>query len=69
MRDEVRVLGFQGEQLAQERVELSVADLRLVPHVVQVVVPVDLAPEILSRLEAAGWSVNLTVASIATRQW
>ena len=41
-RDEVRVLCFQSEQLVQQRVELGVADLRLVPHVVQVVVPVDL---------------------------
>ena len=44
-RHEVRALGLQGEQLAHERVEPGVADLRLVEDVVQVVVPVDLSPE------------------------
>ena len=67
-RDEVRVLCFQSEQLVQQCVELGVADLRLVLHVVQVVVPVDLAPEILKALDC-GLVGQLTAASIATRQW
>ena len=46
-RHEVRMFCLQGKQLIQQRVELSVADFGLIEHVVQVVVPVDLPPEVL----------------------
>ena len=45
-RDELRVLLLERAQLAQQRVELGVADDRIVEHVVAVVVRVDLAHEL-----------------------
>jgi hypothetical protein len=45
-RHELRVLGLERAQLAKERVEPSVADDRIIEHVVAVVVSVDLTDEL-----------------------